>query len=94
MSDVPDLSKFTVVTREAAVEALRETVYWRLRYLKWTPWRKHMTVQDVLNQHGVRIFATEVSESAFSNCVILSPKPYDGPTESPFARIAIEALRK
>jgi hypothetical protein len=30
-----------------------------LRYLRWAPWRKGMTAEDVLSHHGVEKFADD-----------------------------------
>lgn len=52
-----DLNELRLLSEEEARMRVYIAVKMELHYLRWAPWRKHMTAEDVLKQHGVEAFA-------------------------------------
>lgn len=50
------------LTRDEIAMAVHIAVTMELYKLRWAPWRKHMTVAEVLKQHGVSAFCEAVTE--------------------------------
>jgi hypothetical protein len=50
------------MTREEIARTVFIAVRMELYKLRWASWRKHMTVEEVLKQHGVDAFCDAVTE--------------------------------
>lgn len=52
-----DLNELRLLPEAEARIRVYIAVKMELRYLRWAPWRKHMTAEDVLKNYGVEKFA-------------------------------------
>ena len=60
MREQNQIDRYRRMTPDEAREALRAAVRLRLRSLRSTPWRKGMSLLDVLKMHGPDRFADEL----------------------------------
>ena len=50
------------MTREEVAIRVYIAVKMEMHKLRWAPWRKHMTAEEVLKGHGVEEFCKDVTE--------------------------------
>ena len=69
--EAPDLARYSLMSRDQARTVIYIAVLTGLRKLRWAPWRKHMTVEEVLKQSGVNAFADDLTDQLLQNKVLL-----------------------
>lgn len=88
MSYPADPSGCTPLTEAEARDRLRMAVHMRLRVLRRVPWRKGMTLEDVLKHYGVEAFADGLADHLFLCNLALfeGPQPI-APTVPPVGKV-------